>query len=422
MANNFQRREIGKGIYFSRITDPRFKLNLISVRFLAPVSEEAAPENAVVSRIITKACSKYPSFAALNNKLSALYAARIDAHVSKVGDAQSIGITVSCIDNKYALENEKVNEEATDILISCLFDPLLENGVFPEKTVSLEKQSLIDDIEAELNDKQVYASQRAAEVMYRDEPAAIRSLGNAEQVKRITPESAFNAYKRLLNNCRIEIICVGCSDFESSRKKLTEAFARLERKEIFACGSKASPLKNSVAEVTDRLAVAQSKMVLGFKTDCENIPALQMMSAIYGGTTTSKLFMNVREKLSLCYYCWSSINRTKGSVSVSIGVENENIEKAKNEILAQLEAMKNGDFSDEDIEYARMYRRNHLKTFNDSLSSLEAWYFTGIYNDDIKAPEEAVVDDDKVTREQIIEAARSVKLDTVYILTSEEEK
>lgn len=422
MANNFQRHEIGKNIYFSRITDPRFKLNLISVRFLAPVSEEAAPENAVVSRILTKSCRKYPTFAALNNKLSALYAARIDANVSKCGDAQSIGITVSCIDNKYALENEKVNEEATDILISCLFDPLLENGVFPEKTVSLEKQSLIDDIEAELNDKRTYASQKAAEIMYEGEPAAIRPLGSIEQARRITPESAYNAYKRMLNNCRAEIICVGCSDFEGSRKKLTEAFMSLDRKEIFACGSKASPLKDTVAEVTEKLAVTQSKMVLGFKTDCENIPALQMMSAIYGGTTSSKLFLNVREKLSLCYYCWSSINRIKGSMAVTIGVENENIEKAKNEILAQLEAMKNGDFSDEDIEYARMYRKNHLKTFNDSLSSLEAWYFTGIYNDDIKTPEQAITEDDKVTREQIIQAARSVKLDTVYILTSEEEK
>ena len=146
------------------------------------------------------------------------------------------------------------------------------------------------------------------------------------------------------------------------------------------------------------------------------------MSAIYGGTTTSKLFMNVREKMSLCYYCWSSVSRTKGSLVVASGVENENLETAKNEIIAQLEAMKKGDFTDEDIEYARMYRRNHLKTFNDGISSMEAWYFTGIYNDDIKTPEEAVEEDNKVTREEIIEAAGSVKLDTVYILTSDDKE
>lgn len=422
MQNKFQRREIGKEIYFSRITDPRFKLNLISVRFLAPISEETASENAVVSRILTKSCRKYPSFAILNNKLSALYAAKLGCHLSKFGDAQSVGITVSCIDNKYALENEDVNGEAADILIDCLFDPLLENGVFNEKTTSLERQVLIDDIEAELNDKQAYASHKADEIMCKGEPAAVRSLGSVKQAKLITAKSAYNAYQRLLTHCRIEIICVGCSDFEASQKKLAEAFTKLKRDEIFPCGSQYSPLKEAVAMVTEKMSVTQSKLVLGFKTDCKNIPALQMMSAIYGGTTTSKLFLNVREKMSLCYYCWSSISRTKGLMTVSSGVENENLETAKNEIIAQLDAMKKGDFTDEDIQHAKMYRRNLIKTVNDGISSMEAWYFTGIYNDDIKTPEQSVEAEEKVTREDIIEAAKSVKLDTVYILTSNDEE
>lgn len=422
MQNKFQRREIGKGIYFSRITDPRFKLNLISVRFLAPISEETASENAVVGGILTKSCRKYPTFAILNNKLSSLYAAKLGCRLSKVGDAQSVAISVACIDNKYALENENVNDEAADMLMDCLFDPLLENGVFAEKTTALERQELIDDIEAELNDKQAYANHKADEIMYKGEPAAVRSLGSVKQAKMITAKSAYNAYQRLLTHCRIEIICVGCSDFEASQKKLAEAFAKLKREEIFPCGSKYSPLKEAEALVTEKLSVTQSKLVLGFKTDCKNIPALQLMSAIYGGTTTSKLFLNVREKMSLCYYCWSAVSRTKGALTVASGVENENLETAKNEIIAQLEAMKNGDFTDEDIEYAKMYRRNHLKTFNDGISSMEAWYFAGIYNDDIKTPEDAIEEDMKVTREEIVEAAKSVKLDTVYILTSDDEK
>ena len=421
MQNKFKRREIGKGIYFSSITDPRFKLNLISVRFLAPISEETASENAVVGGILTKSCRRYPTFATLNNKLSSLYAAKLSCRMSKIGDAQSVAISIACIDNKYALENENVNDEAADILVDCLFDPLLENGAFAEKITSLECQELIDDIEAEVNDKQTYASHKAEEIMFKGESAAVRSLGSVKQAKLITPKSAYNAYQRLLTHCRIEIICVGCSDFESSRKKLTEEFAKLNRGEIFPCGSEYSPLKDAEAIVTEKMSVTQSKLVLGFKTDCSNIPALQVMSAIYGGTTTSKLFLNVREKMSLCYYCWSSVSRTKGSLTVASGVENENLETARKEIIAQLEAMKKGDFTDEDIEYAKMYRRNHLKTFNDGISSMEAWYFTGIYNDDIKTPEKAIEEDDKVTREDIINVAKSVNLDTVYILTSEDE-
>lgn len=423
MPNKFQRREIGKEIYFSSVNDPRFKLNMISVNFFAPLSEETASENAIALNILTKSCAEYPTFAALNNKLSSLYAARLGSGAMSAGDSQILTVSVTCIDNKYALQNEKVDEEAIGILLGCLFEPLLENGVFTEKITSLERQSLIDDIEAELNDKQSYANHKAAEIMYEGEPSAIRSIGSAEHAKRVTPFTAFSAYKRLLSNCRIEIFCSGCSDFKNAEKTLTRAFTSIERGDIFPCVSVKSKLKAQPKYVEEKLAVTQSKLAMGFKTDCDDHPAFQLMSAIYGGTTTSKLFANVREKMSLCYYCWATgLNRRKGSMFVRSGVENENIEKAQKEILAQLEAVKKGDFTDEDIENAKMYRKNNLKTYNDSLSQMAAWYLACIYDDDIRSPEDAIAEEEKVTKERIIQAAQSVKLDTVYVLTSLDEE
>ncbi|MCM1055852.1 MAG: insulinase family protein [Bacteroides sp.] len=418
MPNKFQRREIGKNIFFSSITDPRFKLNMISVNFLVPLSEETASEYALVARILNKSCAAYPTFAELNNKLSSLYAARIDSGVMSFGDSQSLTVSVQYIDNKYALENEKIEEEAAGIFLGCLLEPFTENGVFSEKVTSLERQILIDDIESEINDKQTYANHRASQIMFKDEPAAVRSLGSVEQAKRTAPLTAFNAYKRLLKNARTEIICSGCSDFKAVEKTLSRAFSQLERGEAFRCGTLKSPLKEKPRYVTEKMPVAQSKLAIGFKTDSENYPALHIMNAIYGGSTTSKLFMNVREKMSLCYYCWSGVNRNKGAMFVRSGVENKNIEKATEEIIAQLEAVKKGEFTDEDIEYAKMYRRNGLRTFNDSLNQMAAWYLMRIYDDDIKSPEDAVRESEAVTKEEIIAAAQSVKLDTVYALTS----
>lgn len=418
MPNKFQRREIGKDIFFSSITDSRFKFNMISVNFLVPLSEETASEYALVSRLFDKGCDRYPAFAELNAKLSSLYAANLNGSVTSFGDSQILTVCIDYIDNKYALANEKIEEEAVEIFLDCLLSPRLENGIFPEKTVSLEKSILIDDIESEINDRQAYANYRTNRILYKGEPAEVRSIGSVEQAKRITPLTAYNAYKRLLKNARMEIVCAGCSDFKTAEKAISKAFTKIsaERGEIFKCSAMKSPLKEKPRYTYEEMPVTQSKIAMGFKTGCENYPALYIMSAVYGGIPTSKLAMNVREKLSLCYYCWSSVDRYKGALWVTSGVDKENIEKTTEEIKKQLEAMKNGDFSEEDIEQAKLYRKDGLLSYNDSYKHMAAWYLICIYNDDIKSPEEAIKESNRVTKEEVIEAAKSIELDTVYAL------
>lgn len=417
MPNKFQRREIGKDIFFSSVTNPRFKFNIITVNFVVPLSEETASEYALVSRLLNEKSGKYPTLAELSSKLSSLYSAYYTNNVITLGDSQDMTAAIEYIDDRYALANEKVEEEAVEIFLDCLLDPPLENGVFPEKSFSLAKSVLIDDIEAEINDREFYAGYRADQIIFKDEPAAVRSLGSVEQAKRITPLTSYNAYKRLLKNAHIEIVCSGCSNFKYAERTISKAFSKLERGEIFKCSTEKSPLKENPRRIFETMPVTQSKLVLGFKTDCENYPALYVMSSIYGGTTTSKLFTNVRERLSLCYYCWSGVDRYKGALLVKSGVEKENTERVTEEIISQLEAIQKGNFSDTEIEHAKMYRKNGLRTYNDDYRSIAAWYLMCIYNDDIKSPEDSIEESERVTREEIIEAARSVKLDTVYALT-----
>lgn len=420
--STFFRKEIGNGVFFSKITDSRYKLNRIGVYFLTELDKDSAAINAVVPRILVKSSAQYPTFSFLTNKLSSLYAARVNDIAGKLGDSQYLGLSLTAIDDAYALENEKLTAEVTDILLGCLFNPLLENGVFSEKVTGLEKQSLIDDIEAEINDKISYARNKAYSLLCDGEPASVPASGTAEKAQEITAQNAYEAYKKLLTTCPVEIICAGCNDFTDAEKLLTDAFAKLDRKNIKTCGSDLSKLKAEVLTSVEKLPVSQSKMVIGFKTDCKNHAALTVMSALYGGTTTSKLFMNVREKLSLCYYCWSAVNRDKGVMTVSSGIENKNIEKAKTEILAQLDAVKAGDFTDDDIIHSKLSLENDLKGVKDSPRGISDWYFANIYKKRFIEPAEYIEQINAVSREDIVSAASSVKLDSVYILTSDKEE
>lgn len=422
MENVINRKEIAKGVYFSHITDSRYKKNRIAVNFFTALNKENSTVNAIIPWILTKNSEKLPTYKLLQNKLSKLYSSSISGVSGGLGDSQYIGLSSYSLDDMYALEGEKITAEITDMLIDCLFSPVLENGIFPEKTVTLEKQTVIDNIEAVLNDKRSYAISKATGILCKGEPAQYDACGTVEKANEITAQSAFDAYKTMLSTFPVEIVCVGCNDFSAAEKKLTEAFAKIERNNISAYSSAISPLKSEVETVVEELNVNQSKMVLGFKTSCNDLSAMVMMQKIYGGTTSSKLFMNVREKLSLCYYCSARYMDNKGLLMVDCGVENENIEKAKAEIIVQLEDMKNGNFTDEDIMFAQMSVQNDYNSISDSVYSVYSWYLMQIYKNTVQTPEKALESRLAATREGIISAAKSLTLDSVYILTSSEKE
>lgn len=411
------RKEISSGIFMSKVTDSRFKQNRISVSFLTQLDKDGASVNAVIPKILTNSCRVLPDLRSLNKRLSALYAASLFGHTGSLGDTGEIEIAIKTIDSRYALENEDVTAQAAELLLSCLFDPLTENGGFKASVTETEKQACIDQIEAELNEKRVYALRRANELLCEGEPAAISHHGTIGGVNAVTPQSAYQAYLKLLKTARIEIICVGCNDFDALTASFTAAFAKAGRGGMEDCHSKPSRLKKDVMSFAEEMEVNQSKMVLGFKTDSDDTDGLALMTKMYGGSATSKLFENVREKMSLCYYCRAGFSANKRIMSVECGVEKDNIEKAKAEILAQLDLMKKGDFTETEINHALLSLRNDLKLVNDGLGRIKSWYLKQIYRCDIIAPEQAIERYEKVTRERIIKAAESIKLDTVYVLT-----
>lgn len=420
MNNIINRRKIADGVYFSSITDKRYKKNLISVAFSTQLSEDTATENVIVPVLLTKCNSKLPTYKAFNNKMSRLYASGIGGTAGRQYDLQTISFGAYYLDDIYALSGEKMTGIMTDILVDCLTSPVTENGVFSEKFVELEKKTVIDNIETAINDKRSYAIERAMKTICKGEPASVCSYGTVEKAKLITPDSAYKAYRRMLETMPCEIICTGCSDFDGVAEKFAAAFEKVGRHDIENTTIALSPVKAQTEEVTERLTVNQSKLVLGFKSHSDDDAALVLLQKIFGGTTSSKLFRNVREKMSLCYYCSAARNDLKGIMLVNSGVENENIEKTKEAVIDQLEEIKNGNFTNEDINFAEMAIKNDFKSVADSAGNVSNWYFDCIRKNDIVTPEEKLGRYLGVSKERIIAAAKSMVLDSVYVLTGNE--
>lgn len=422
MNNIINRRKIADGVYFSSITDKRYKKNLISVAFSTQLSEDTATENVIVPVLLTKCNSKLPTYKAFNNKMSRLYASGIGGTAGRQYDLQTISFGAYYLDDIYALSREKMTGIMTDILIDCLTSPVTENGVFSEKFVELEKKTVIDNIETAINDKRSYAIERAMKTICKGEPASVCSYGTVEKAKLITPDSAYKAYRRMLETMPCEIICTGCSNFEGVAEKFAAAFEKAGRHDIENTTIALSPVKTQTEEVTERLTVNQSKLVIGFKSHSDDDAALVLLQKIFGGTTSSKLFRNVREKMSLCYYCSAARNDLKGIMLVNSGVENENIEKTKEAVIDQLEEIKNGNFTNEDINFAEMAIKNDFKSVADSAGNVSNWYFDCIRKNDIVTPEEKLGRYLGVSKERIIAAAKSMVLDSVYVLTGNENR
>ncbi len=416
----YNRTDLGSGIGFTSIIDSKFKTCSLAVYFLTELSAETAAVNNLAASILTVSSSRYRTYAALSEKLSELYGAGLTSSTRKKGDAQTLCVKASWLGNKYAIDREDIGGEMRDLIRDCLFAPNAENGAFDEESFRIVKKDLLDNINSELNDKRSYALMQAAKTAYRGEPAATSSYGVKEAALAADPKDVFRAYKELLRTAQIEIYYVSPEKDDSFAEMFRESFMGIERAPKNVGLRNHSPLKAEIETVSEEFDVNQSKAVFAFKTDSDDRYALKMLSIIYGEMPFSKLFLNVREKLSLCYYCTSSSVSVKGAFFVDIGVERANIEKAKAEILAQLEEIKNGNITDEEITSSIMALDNAVLQIGDTPSSYIGWYFDCFCDKDIITPEEHFKRFVEVTKDRIIQAARSLRPDSVYLMLSKE--
>ncbi len=416
--SDFIRKNICDGVAFGSVTDDRFKIGRLSSTLIVPLSKETAAANALLFCVLTRSCKKYPDFTALNRKLDSLYGAALYPSVNQIGDHQTLTISVTGIDDRYVLDGESVSSELAELLCSILFEPNVVDRHFADDDVEQERRQLIENIDSEYNDKRLYAIKRCVELMCRDELYSIGRFGSRDDVEKLTHENIYSAWENLLGQSRVELTMLGNSDvqkaydgFEKYFKDRPRTFHEIEHQQV---------THEKVIRASEKEDVSQSKLVMGFRCSYfkndEDCLANSLMSAVLGGTPTSKLFLNVREKESLCYYCVSRVDNNKGIMLIDSGVETKNIEKTEEAVLKQLNALKNGEVTDSEIDNAKLAIKNSLMSSLDNLGAIQSFYTSKIMRDNRLSPLKAAEAVDRITKDRIIELAQSIELDTVFAL------
>lgn len=416
--NLIKQLEIADGVVFNSISDNRFKTMKLLANIFLPMDEETVSANALLCYVMVRCCKKYPDMITMSRKLGSLYGAEVNGSVSKMGDMQCLKIDIGGLSDKYAINGECISEELSKLLCEVIFNPKIEYGRFSESDMLQEKRQILDMIDSDFNDKRVYASQRLTEIMCADEVYGLKWCGTKDQIEKVTPEGLFKAWKNMLSKAHFEITFVGESNPDNAAEVIKNSFKEIKREPV----DLSTDVVYSVFEeknVVEEMEVAQSKLEIGFRTACaepEDTTATRLMSVILGGTASSKLFNNVREKKSLCYYCMSRFFRLKGIMVVESGVETANIEAAKEAILKEIEDMKNGVISDFEINSAKLAIVNSTLGVTDTVTGLSTWYSSQVMDSSVDTPEEACRKIEAVTKEDIVAAAKKLSLDTIFVL------
>ncbi len=421
--NPLYTEQIGNAVWFHAIEDHRFKTNRISVHFLSPLCNETAAKNALISKVLRRSSREYPDYQSLSKELEHLYGAYIESGVQKRGDCQVLTTAITGIDDHFSFGHDAVSQEMAEVLCGILLHPVIEEKMLNPRYVETEKKSLIEAIEALLNEKRAYAVSRALRALCNGQSHGIPVYGEKEQVASLSGNELLVQYESLVKTCPIHIFFVGCGDAMPVKQMFESAFAQITRDPVEV--SCVSPLlKTSCSSVSETLDVAQAKMVLLFQSPVcgndEQLAAMRVAVSILGGTPMSKLFLNVREKESLCYYCAARYDSYKGIMAIDCGVEADQCEQAKESILSQVKALQAGDFTDEDITYAVESLANAYRCVYESDVSAENFFFGQLLLSTNLTPEEQFAQIMKVKKEEIVKAAQSLSLSLVYILHGEE--
>lgn len=417
-----KRIEIGKGINLNLIKTDKFKSNLISFYFLRPLTKDEATKNALLPLVLKRGTKEYNTNLEIQKKLEETYGANLSIAINKRGEKHVLRFTIETVNGEYVGDKDYIYQ-VIDLLKSIIFNPVLQKGCFKKEYVDQEKENLKRGIEGRINDKRSYAIDRCIEEMCKNEKFSIYPLGNIKDLDLIEEESLYKHYEDVIKTSPIEIFYVG--DYDDELEDYLKNLGDIERKNLISIKREeiisGVQTKNMVHEDMD---VNQGKLVLGFRT---GIPyedrlynGLLVASDIFGGGPNSKLFRNVRERESLAYYITSTILKYKSIMLVDSGIEFSSFGKTIDIIKDELEEMKKGNFTEEDMEISKKSLKSSTKSIKDSLFLISEFFFSQILSEDNRSLDDILKDIDAVTKEDIINAISKVVLDTIYFMKNAE--
>ena len=407
------------GVTLRTCRDTRFKQGCLSFQLVQQMNSGEAAMNALLPSVLLRGTVSCPDLRSITEHLGELYGASVSALVRRIGDYQTTGLYCGFMDDRFALPGDQVLRPMVAFLEELLLDSPLEDGAFLPSFVESEKKNLIATIESELNDKRAYAMNRLLRTMCREDTFGIPRLGDKEQVAAITPKALYAHYRRILHTSPIEIFYVGSAEKEQVAELLMPLLSRLDR----SCRERRPQTAFRACEpgdVVETMDVAQGKLCMGFTVPitnrCEQFAAMQVTNSIFGAGMTSKLFMNVREKLSLCYSIGSGYYGTKGIVIVNAGIDFDKEQLTREEVLRQLDACREGDITQSELKSAQQALLSSLRATHDSPSAIEGFYSTAALSGLIFSHEDYMAAVEAVTVADVAKCAKQMQLHTTYFL------
>lgn len=411
--------ELKKEIKLHKIETNKFKTNLLAIFLSVPLTRENVTKNALLAAILRRGTAKAPTQEAISKKLEEMYGSSFDCGIEKNGDNQTIKFYLESINDEFLPQKEELLKRSFDILFDIAFNPLVENGKFKEEYVQGEKENLKQIIEGKIDNKGSYAMERCIEEMYKNKAYGLYKYGYIEDLESITSEELYNYYKEVINTCKIDIFVSGIlPENVTETVKENENINRLQEREIHL-SEEQKDIPQEENKVEESMDVTQGKLVLGLDvtSNIENLSYVAMCyNTILGGGANSKMFQNVREKASLAYTVGSNYLKRKQNIIIRAGIEIQNYEKALEIIKKQLEDMKNGNFTDEDIKNAKNLIIATIENIPEEQDTEISYYFGQELANSNISTEEYKEKIENVTKEQIIEVANSVKMNTIYFL------
>ena len=387
-----------------------FKTNLYAIFLTVPMKEKEVTINSLIPAVLRRGTEKYPNQLEINKKLEEMYGASFNCGVDKMGDYQVLKFYMEVLSNKYLPEKQN----AVEFLKELVFNPSLENGAFKKEYVDQEKENIRKIIESRKDNKARFALDRCIEEMFEGEAYGIFKFGKVEDLEKINEKNLYSQYQKLIKEARID--CFSCGEEVEN----IELQIRDKDKKEYKCELEKHSIKNK--EIKEPMDVTQGKLIIGLDVPEGERSVISVYNTILGGGANSKLFQNVREKASLAYSASSSYIRRKNAIFIKTGIETENYEKALDIIKKQLEEMKNGNITDDEFDSGKKLIISNLNLISESQEDLIAYYFDQkLYDENLKL-EEYIEKIKQVTKQEVIDLAKEVKLDTIYFLCGKEKE
>ena len=432
---NYVKKEIKKGISIHNISTNKFKTNLYAVFLATPMNRETVTKNALITAILRRGSQNLQSQDVISKKLEEMYGASFDCGIDKTGDNHIMKFYLEAISEEFLPEKEELAKKCIEILLDIIFNPLIENNGFKEEYVESEKNNLKQIIESKIDNKRTYSLERCVEEMFKDEPYGLYKYGYVEDLDKLTPQNLYEYYKQLINQCKIDIFVSNTitnmasnttNDSESNEKinniiEQNDIIKNLKEREPIYVKSNENNNQESSQEkvIEEHMQVGQGNLVIGLKVNANQDDAKYLTSvynAILGGGANSKLFQNVREKESLAYTAASNYRRQKNVIFIRCGIEIENYKKALDTIRVQLEDIKNGNFTEEDLINSKKLITESIRGISSEQDTEITYYYGQELSNKLVSLEDYIHKIEEVTKKDVEEIARNISVDTIYFL------